>query len=155
MSKLVILLDFELFWGVSDSRTIEDYGNSIEGVWKAVPRMLTMFRKYDIRVTWATVGMLMCRDYTQWRDVSPTLGPNYHRLTSSTYALNELVKENPRLFFARPLVEKVLDNQGQELASHTYSHFFCGKKGAAFLINRRVDPLEDYSHYHRSCHWRG
>lgn len=130
MSQLVISLDFELFWGVCDSRTIKEYGNNIEGVWKAVPEMLTMFRQYDVRATWATVGMMMCRDYAQWCDIRPTTPPNYHRLSCSTYVLDTTVKENSKLFFARPLVEKILDAQDQELASHTYSHFFCGEEGA-------------------------
>lgn len=133
LSRLVISLDFELFWGVSESRTIKNYGNSIEGVWEAVPGMLALFRKYDIRATWATVGMLMCRDYAQWRAIRPTTQPNYHRLECSTYALDAEVKENSKLFFARPLVEEILGTQGQELASHTYSHFFCGEDGVTPL----------------------
>lgn len=133
MAKLVISLDFELFWGVSDSRTIKGYSSNIEGVWEAVPKMLELFRQYDVRVTWATVGMLMCRDYTQWCDIRPAKLPTYRRLSCSNYKLGEIVKENPKLFFARPLVEKILDVEGQELASHTYSHFFCGEEGVTPL----------------------
>lgn len=43
MPVLVISLDFELFWGVVDSRTIENYGANIEGEWQAVPAMLGSF----------------------------------------------------------------------------------------------------------------
>jgi hypothetical protein len=130
LSQLVISLDFELFWGVSDSRTINAYGKNIEGVWRAVPALLSMFHQYDVRATWATVGMLMCRNYAQWRDIRPSTLPKYLRSSCSTYELDATVSENPKLFFARPLVEKILDTQGQELASHTYSHFFCGEEGA-------------------------
>lgn len=60
MSSLVMSLDFELFWGVSDSRRINDYRQNVEGVWIAIPKMLALFRQYDIHATWAAVGMLMC-----------------------------------------------------------------------------------------------
>jgi hypothetical protein len=49
--------------------------------------------------------------------------------TLSTYSAAELAKEHPNLFFGRPLVEQILATEGQELASHTYSHFYCGESG--------------------------
>lgn len=130
MSDLVLSLDFELFWGVADSRTVAGYRNNIEGEWDAVPRMLAMFHQYGIRATWATVGMLMCRDHAQWREIRPSVLPGYHRQHCSNYSMDAVVREYPRLFFARPLVEQILATPGQELATHTYSHFYCGEGGA-------------------------
>lgn len=130
LSSFVISLDFELFWGVADSRTIDGYRRNIEGVWSAVPRMLALFRQYGVRVTWATVGMLMCRDYAQWSRIYPSVFPEYRRRQCSTYSLDAAAREYSRLFFARPLVEQILATPGQELASHTYSHFYCGEEGA-------------------------
>jgi peptidoglycan/xylan/chitin deacetylase (PgdA/CDA1 family) len=127
MSALVISLDFELFWGVTDSRTVENYGANIEGVWQAVPAMLALFKKYGIHVTWATVGMLMCKDFKQWSDLRPSIMPTYGRESCSTYSVSALARDLPKLFFARPLVEQILATDGQELASHTYSHFYCGE----------------------------
>jgi peptidoglycan/xylan/chitin deacetylase (PgdA/CDA1 family) len=129
LSKFVISLDFELFWGVADSKTINAYGKNVAGVWNAVPAMLALFRRYGIRVTWATVGMLMCRDYSQWRDILPVLAPSYERKSCSTYLLGELASEHPSLFFARPLVEQIASTPGQELASHTFSHFYTEEPG--------------------------
>jgi peptidoglycan/xylan/chitin deacetylase (PgdA/CDA1 family) len=131
MPSLVISLDFELFWGVSDSRRINDYRQNVEGVWIAIPKMLALFRQYDIQATWATVGMLMCRNHAKWRDIRPTLMPGYRRQGCSNYSLDALARENPSLFFARPLVEQILETPGQELATHTYSHFYCGEEGAS------------------------
>jgi len=130
MSSLVISLDFELFWGVAESRIINGYRNNIEGVWEAIPKMLDLFRRYKISATWATVGMLMCRDYSQWREIRPSVMPGYIRPQCSTYLLDSVVRENPKLFFARPLVEQILETPGQEIASHSYSHFYCGEAGA-------------------------
>ena len=129
-SDFVISLDFELFWGVADSRTIANYRNNIEGEWEAIPRMLTLFRQYSVKASWATVGMLMCKDYEHWLEMRPSVLPDYHRLQCSNYSIDEVVEENPKLFFARPLVERILATPGQELSTHTYSHFYCGEVGA-------------------------
>lgn len=130
MSSFVISLDFELFWGVADSRTVAGYRNNVEGEWDAVPQMLALFRQYGVRATWATVGMLMCRDHAQWREIRPSVLPGYLRQKCSSYSLDAVAHEYPRLFFARPLVEQILATPGQELATHTYSHFYCGEEGA-------------------------
>jgi hypothetical protein len=129
-SKFVISLDFELFWGVSDSRTVAAYGPNVLGEWQAIPRLLALFRRYGLRVTWATVGMIMCRDYRHWREVRPANLPGYVRGGISPYSMDGLVREHPRMFFARPLVEQILETNGQELATHTYSHFYCNEAGA-------------------------
>ena len=39
----VISLDFELFWGVRDSKSLADYGANILGVRQAIPAMLELF----------------------------------------------------------------------------------------------------------------
>ena len=128
MSALVISLDFELFWGVTDSKTIENYGANIEGVWQSVPAILKLFKEYNIHATWATVGMLMCKDFKQWSELRPSIMPTYKRESCSTYSVADLARDLPKLFFARPLVEQILATDGQELASHTYSHFYCGEE---------------------------
>ena len=129
-AKLVISLDFELFWGLGDTQTIAGYGRNVRGEWQAIPRMLALFSQHGLNVTWATVGMLMCRDYRQWRDLRPAVLPGYSRADISPYIMDKLVKENEKLFFARPLVEQILATKGQELATHTYSHFYCNEAGA-------------------------
>lgn len=129
MPKLVISLDFEMFWGVTDSKTIESYGKNVEGEWNAIPALLALFKKYDIHATWATVGMLMCKDYKHWCDMRPSNIAIYKRDGLSTYSFSTLARDYPRLFFGRPLVEKILATNGQELASHSYSHFYAGEHG--------------------------
>lgn len=107
MPNLVISLDFELFWGVADSRTIEGYRRNIEGVREAIPKILALFQRYGIHATWATVGMLMCRNHAQWREIRPSILPGYERQQCSTYALDLVARKHPNLFFARPLVEQI------------------------------------------------
>ena len=121
VSTFVISLDFEMFWGVADMAAIEDYGPNVEGEWSAVPAMLSLFRRHRVNATWATVGMVMCRDYAQWSEIHPDIMPAYRNPALSTYGHGVAARSHPRLFFGRPLVERILDTPGQELASHTYS----------------------------------
>ena len=130
LSQFVISLDFELFWGAADVRTVANYRNFIEGEWIAIPRMLALFQRYRIRATWATVGMLMCRNFRQWQSIHPVVLPGYRRQQMSSYNLGDIAREHQQLFFARPLVELILATEGQELGTHTYSHFYCDEPGA-------------------------
>lgn len=129
MSSLVISLDFEMFWGVTDSCHISEYGRNVMGVWEAIPKILKLFTEFQVKGTWATVGMLMCKDYSEWMDRRPAILPTYTRSICSNYKWQEAALENPNLFFGRPLVELIMDTPSQELATHTYSHFFCGEDG--------------------------
>jgi peptidoglycan/xylan/chitin deacetylase (PgdA/CDA1 family) len=130
MSAFIISLDFELFWGVVDRANLSTYGKNVQGEWTAIPRMLALFKRYEIDATWATVGMAMCRDYEQWQEIRPAELPSYHNKALSTYHYGALAKEYPDLFFARPLLEQILETPGQELATHTYSHYLCDEEGA-------------------------
>jgi peptidoglycan/xylan/chitin deacetylase (PgdA/CDA1 family) len=127
--SFVVSLDFEMFWGVAAFRSLQNYRRNVEGEWSAIPRMLALFHKREVQATWATVGMVMCRDHAQWRETRPVLLPGYSRPELSAYCHDAFAREHPRLFFARPLVEQILATPGQELASHTYSHFYCGDQG--------------------------
>jgi peptidoglycan/xylan/chitin deacetylase (PgdA/CDA1 family) len=131
LPTFVISLDFELFWGVADIAAIKDYGPNVDGEWKAVPSMLSLFRRHGVNATWATVGMLMCRDYEQWSALRPDIMPAYRKAALSAYSHADMARSHPKLFFGRPLVERILDTPGQELASHTYSHYLCDEEGAA------------------------
>jgi len=128
--KFVISLDFEMFWGVEDTQSIAAYGRNVLGEWQAVPRMLARFRAHGVNATWATVGAIMCRDHREWR--ARRRARTRTAVEPGPYVDIEdaLVRQYPRLFFARPLVERILETDGQELGSHTFSHFYCKDKNA-------------------------
>ena len=46
--SFIISLDFELFWGVRDNHTLENYGENILGAKNALLSILTIFEKYGI-----------------------------------------------------------------------------------------------------------
>lgn len=125
VGRFVVSLDFELFWGVAASKTIDEYRNNLLGVPFVIPRMLDLFDSYGIRATWATVGMLMCESYEHWLQLKPVSAPKYRNKQLSTYCLGDSVKIYPELFFAPNLVRQIGSCAGQEVATHTFSHMYC------------------------------
>ncbi|MBP6881356.1 MAG: polysaccharide deacetylase family protein [Candidatus Pacebacteria bacterium] len=128
---LVISLDFELFWGMFDKVTIAEYGQRILGERQAIPRMLELFQKYEIHATWATVGMLMHEgkddllsglpppeDRPHYEDESYS---SYHYIENAPLGETESVDQ---YHFGPSLVKLIQNTPHQELASHTYSHFY-------------------------------
>jgi len=132
--KFIISLDFELHWGVFDSRSLDSYRQNILGARIAIPRVLDLFRDYEVHVTWATVGYLLCHSKEEILDFSPSIRPNYQNKLRSSYNLMDTIgnneKEDP-YHFAPSLVEQILNTPFQELATHTFSHFYCLEQQAS------------------------
>lgn len=53
-----ISIDFELLWGRKDMPNLEYFKNRISGERKAIDKLLSLFEKYNIPATWATVGKI-------------------------------------------------------------------------------------------------
>ncbi len=128
---LVISLDFELFWGMSDATTLEAYGPHVAGERTAIPRMLSLFNEYGIHATWATVGMLMTRNKEELLSLlpSPEKRPVYKDMRISTYyhLEHEGVGSNENddpYHYGPTLVEKILATPHQEIENHTFSHYY-------------------------------
>ena len=128
---LVISLDLEMRWGVLESyKTFDEYKENILGVENAVSAMLDLFNKYKIHATWATVGGLMCKDYEEFNKFSPKKKPNYKKNILSPYELDSLLyKKEEKQFFNPSIVQNILKVEGQEIASHTFSHLFLKEEG--------------------------
>ena len=131
---LIISLDFELFWGVQDVDTLDGYGKNVLGVWNAVPRLLTLFEKYNVHATWATVGFMFAENYHHLKEYLPNQEqrPTYDKSALSSYnCFSDIARndENKKYFYAPELIGLVSNTNGQEIASHTFSHYYCDEKG--------------------------
>ena len=130
--QLVISLDFELFWGVRDHRKLHEYRDTLLGVRQAIPAMLELFEEYGIRASWATVGFLFCNTKDELLATLPRRLPAYHHLEMSPYAhiahIGENEEEDP-YHYAPSLIDAIAAAPGQEIASHTYSHYYCMEEG--------------------------
>lgn len=125
-----ISLDFELYWGMRDVVTVEAYRSHLEGTPDAVDRMLDLFTTYHTHVTWATVGFLFARDVQDLISYYPKLLPQY---TNREIDLYDYITQNPELenalHFAPKVIQKIAATPNQEVATHTFSHYYCLENG--------------------------
>jgi len=123
-----ISLDFELFWGVRDHRTLENYGENIRNVHHVVPRLLELFTKYNVHCTWATVGLLFFKDKQEMLSYLPAHRPGYHEKQYDPYPYLEQNELENKYHFAPVLIEQIKRTKGQEIGTHTFSHFYTLEK---------------------------
>lgn len=133
-SKLVISLDFELFWGMQDCSTLDDYQNNVLGGRKAIPTLLKLFEKYNIHATWATVGFMFADNYEELQNYFPNddLKPHYVNKDLSTYRCFSSIGKNEEeapCFYASSLIKLISKTNGQEIGCHTFSHYYCREMG--------------------------
>ncbi|ARS36159.1 polysaccharide deacetylase family protein [Pontibacter actiniarum] len=126
-----ISLDFELYWGIFDKVPLKDRYQYFENTRKVIPQMLHLFEQEQVHVTWATVGMLFANDWPDWSALAPAEKPAYSNKKLSAYSQQELhgKAELEPYFFAPELVKKVADTPYQEMATHTFSHYYCKEPG--------------------------
>jgi peptidoglycan/xylan/chitin deacetylase (PgdA/CDA1 family) len=125
--KFIISLDYELFWGVRDVSTKETYGQAILNVDSALRKMMQLFELYNIRVTMATVGFLFHREAKELLANIPEILPDYNNSDLSPYPdlEQELSDQNAPYYFNWELTKLLKDSPNVEMASHTYSHYYC------------------------------
>lgn len=129
---LAISLDFELFWGVHDKRTLKGYGRNILGAREAIPRMLELFDRYGVHCTWATVGLLFFDDKEELMQYLPEARPSYANPALSPYPRIARIGPNERqdpYHYGLSLVRRVQDCPHQEVGTHTFSHYYCLEDG--------------------------
>lgn len=129
--KLVISLDFELLWGVFDKIDLKEKHDYFLNTRKIIPEILKLFTQYNISCTWATVGMLFNENWEEWEKNIPQTIPKYEnrKLCAYEFGMQIRSRQTEKYCFAPDLIEKIIHTKGQELATHTYSHYYCSEKG--------------------------
>jgi peptidoglycan/xylan/chitin deacetylase (PgdA/CDA1 family) len=128
---LVISLDFELHWGVRDKCTPDGpYRENLLGARKAIPRILDLFEEFDVAATWATVGFLFAESRREREEFSPAVRPQYadQRLRPYAEPTGENEDDDP-LHYAGSLIARIASQPKQEIATHTFSHYYCQEPG--------------------------
>jgi peptidoglycan/xylan/chitin deacetylase (PgdA/CDA1 family) len=129
----LISLDFELQWGRFDKVVLDDVRKKeLENTLRIIPQMLELFEENEIAVTWAVVGMMFNKSREEWISNIPKLIPEYSNPKLSPYLYFNFLKSDKTLnkyFFAQELIESISNAKKQELASHTYSHYYCLDEG--------------------------
>lgn len=130
--SFIISLDFELFWGVRDKKSIASYGGNILGAKEAIITMVDLFTKYNVKATIATVGLLFCQTKSEIYKFIPTKKPSYVNKNLSPFEnnyLDKIMDENDPYHSANELLLQLKNNRNIEIATHTFSHYYCGEKG--------------------------
>lgn len=149
---LVISLDFELHWGVRDQRTVDGpYRENLLGARLAIPQILNLFEEFGIAATWATVGFLFAKDRQEREEFSPSMRPQYKnpKLDAYVQPTGQNEDDDP-LHYASSLIAQIAKTPRQEIATHTFSHYYCQEPGeiretfaadisSALAISRRYD----------------
>jgi peptidoglycan/xylan/chitin deacetylase (PgdA/CDA1 family) len=131
-ATLVVSLDFELYWGVRDQVSLDRYRANLSGSRAVIPRMLERFAEHDVHATWATVGMLFCESKEELVERMPAQRPGYSDARLSPYGHVREIGDDERadpLHFAPSLIHAIGSAPGQEIATHTFSHFYCLEPG--------------------------
>lgn len=129
-----ISLDFELHWGGFEKWPLAEYERYFQNTRSAIPKMLALFAKHEVHVTWATVGMLMHSSKNDLLKNSPESKPTYieEKLSAYNYISKTGIgndEDQDPYHFAPSLVKKILGTPHQELGSHTFAHYYCNEKG--------------------------
>lgn len=130
---LVISLDYELMWGIIDVLTKEGYGQThVKQVPEVIKRMITLFEKYDVHATFATVGMIMYPNAKELLADLPQVHPSYTNSVMSPYEhdyIQQIKPEEECLFFQPEVVKEICKHNGMETGTHTYCHYYCWAEG--------------------------
>lgn len=130
----VISLDFELHWGGFEKWPLDHYRKYFSNTREVLPKMLEQFESSQVHTTWATVGMLFHESKDSLVRDAPFLKPSYDASDLSAYHFIQnqgigISEEDDPYHFAASLVRKIVETPYQELASHTFSHYYCNEPG--------------------------
>lgn len=132
--KFIISLDFELHWGGVELWDLVQKKEYFNNTRIGIPLTLALFDKYKIHCTWATVGFLFAKNRDQLKEFIPNNKPSYLNPALNYYSLIEQNKigyneDDDPYHYAPSLISKILRTPNQELASHTFCHYYCNEKG--------------------------
>ncbi|WP_059049266.1 polysaccharide deacetylase family protein [Paenibacillus senegalimassiliensis] len=131
---LVISLDFELYWGLRDLYSMDEYQAKWLRERETIPHILDLFRQAGVHATWATVGLLFFEHHAELLAGLPALRPTYKDCRLSPYEdLDErftgLGEQEAPHSYAPSLIKQICATPGQAVGSHTFSHYYCREPG--------------------------
>jgi peptidoglycan/xylan/chitin deacetylase (PgdA/CDA1 family) len=128
---LVISLDLELHWGVRDRRNLDRCERDrLLSARTAALRIAELFEEFSVHATWATVGFLFARSREDLERFAPSRRPRYDDPRLDPYREQTGRDESDDPFhFAPGLIDAIAVRAGQEIGTHSFSHFYCCESG--------------------------
>ena len=138
-ASVVLSFDFEMRWGVHDVYGLDfnAYRKNLENCRPVVLSTLDLLTERRLRATWATVGALGMNSWDEYFSFAPPL-PAYMNPKLAVRKEYADLDPNGILHFAPDLVRKIVQTEGQELGSHSFSHIHFREPGVT-----SVDFLAD------------
>ncbi len=130
--SFVISLDYEIHWGVFDAMSLDTYGNNLKNVNIVIDRLLELCEVYNVKITFATVGMLFADKKETLLKYNPTNIPSYKNDALNPFNLLNSVgvdEDDDQLHYANSTIHKIKNNGNHEIGTHTYSHYNCLAQG--------------------------
>lgn len=113
VGKVTISLDTELGWGRIDSARFDDIEDQLDHGREGIEKLLTLFNKYSIPVTWALVGQLFRKSRPNELD---------HGIVSLSTDSTQIPWQR-EWWRAPEVIAKIVDSETEhEIASHSGSH---------------------------------
>lgn len=126
----LITLDFEMLWGIEMPGVTPEWRLRVANVHAVIPRLLDLFERHEISATFAAVGMLLHGDMTAVRENCPDLLPSYVDGRLSPYSFLQELREDDSVYYCgKNLLKMIVESGRHEIASHTYSHYYCLAQG--------------------------
>jgi peptidoglycan/xylan/chitin deacetylase (PgdA/CDA1 family) len=119
-------------WGMRDKNAIETYGKNIIGVHQVIPKLLEVFRQYNVRATFASVGFILFESKEELVKYLPEHKPEYTNVNFSPYDyINNIGIDftHDRYHYAPMLVKNIQKHTEHEIGTHTFSHYYCLEEG--------------------------
>jgi len=131
---VIFTADFELAWAVRYSKRKPDPLEYARGERTNVPEILAVAERFNLPITWATVGHLFLESCQQgdhdWMARLPYMDDHW-RFTSGDWFDHDPysnVHKDPE-WYAPDLIRKILASPvDHEIACHTFSHIDCSDK---------------------------
>lgn len=145
--QFVISLDFEKFWGVFDSQDCNNYERNLKTVDTVIDQLLTLCERYDVKLTFATVGFLFNKTKADFEAHIPSELPSYENPNHSPYAHIKTIahsESKDSIHYAYKALCKIIDNGTHEVGTHTYCHYYClesGQTAAQFEADLKMAKL--------------
>jgi len=131
-SAFVVSLDFEQAWGREPNRIGPAEEAAFLGARRAIPRMLDLAERHATGFTWASVGLLFFDTREEMLACLPERRPTYADPQLDAYRRMTHVGRDERhdpLHFGRSLLLRIRDCPHQEIATHSFSHYYALEDG--------------------------
>ena len=130
-----VSLDFELHWGGFEKWPLNDhYRAYFKNTRESIPKLLSLFAQSRLHVTWAAVGLLMHTKREELMAHLPELKPTYNISDLSAYdfmekeSIGDGESDDP-YHYAGSIIDQIKKVPGQEVGTHTFSHYYCNESG--------------------------